>query len=308
MSPAGGQVGLQATLISYSQLTGATFNLLHCVSVPGQEDSVVFLNATTQCYTAFQVRARAMTRQTTAMVLGCGVRGHGQRFLFVLLVVLVLVPVGLAWLTHRRLGGPTVTALLSSPYRDEYRWWTAVLVSDVLVFNALNSFLGSDPGRRALCFGAAAALSVVFQCLMRPYTDEQLPVNALQALSKFSWVMLAFLGMPAAMADVFGASLAQTSRAAVPAVRDWAGVFLIFPAALVPVAWLGSQNAVRAAVVRCAAIAFPTLFKPTHFESAAATGTHSVMLEPLDRPTGASPKAEGGSDTDDRSVRVADIA
>ena len=58
-SSVGGQVGLGATLLSYSQLTGATFDLLHCVSVPGQEGSVIFLNATTHCYTAFQVREEA---------------------------------------------------------------------------------------------------------------------------------------------------------------------------------------------------------------------------------------------------------
>ena len=155
----------------------------------------------------------------------------------------MLVPVGLAWLTHRRLGGPTVTAVLTSPFQSERSWWTSVLVTEVLVFNALNSFLGSDPGRRALCFGVAAALSLAFQCSMRPYADEGLSVNTLQALCKVSWVVLAFLGTPAAMAS----ALAQTgtSRAAVPAVGDWAGVFLVCPAALLLVAWLGSQSRVR---------------------------------------------------------------
>ena len=137
---------------------------------------------------------------------------RGQRFLFLVLALLVLVPAGLAWLTLGRLGGPTMTTVLSSPFRDAFRWWTAVLAAEVLVFNALNSFLGSDPGRRALCFGVAAAMSVVLQLSVRPYADERLPVNALQTLCKVSWVVLAFLGTPTAMAGVFGASLAQTAR------------------------------------------------------------------------------------------------
>ena len=210
-----------------------------------------------------------------------------QRFLFVLLALLVLVPAGLAWLTHRRLGGPTITAVLTSPYRDARRWWSAVLAAEVLVFNALNSFLSSDPGRRALCFGAVAALSVALQCSVRPYADEQLSVNALQALCKVGWVMLAFLGTPAAMASVFGASLAQTSRAAVPAVGDWAGVFLVCPAALLLVAWLGSQSRVRAAVAAVATAVPLARSKP-----AVAVGPRSLMLQPLLDREECGPKAD----------------
>ena len=173
-----------------------------------------------------------------------------------------------------------------------------MLAAEVLVFNALNSFLSSDPGRRALCFGAVAALSVALQCSVRPYADEGLSVNALQALCKVSWVVLAFLGTPAAMASVFGASLAQTSRAAVPAVGDWAGVFLVCPAALLSVVWLGSQSPCTASA--CVAAAFAALVPPARSKPAATAGPHTaahsaLMLQPLlDR------EEEGGPEADDR--------
>lgn len=210
---------VQLAMFSYSSYSDATFALFHCVRIGDLTGRYLYRSATTSCTTIWQIPMLA------------------------LLGIVLLVPLVFFWFTctcRRAPNEPLLVAsgesmslmdFLTSSFRNERRWWSGVLLVQLLVLNVVSVFV-PDQSLKALLLTAATSIFLVLHMVARPHKKRR--ELLLQVLSLWCWIILAALSQP--VADQMTLAAGDVDR--LPDVDLGYKAFLLAPLTAALLLWL----------------------------------------------------------------------
>lgn len=213
-------------LFTYTSVLSTTLKFLSCVSVPGQPDTYMFLNATLDC-------------NTTAWLAP----------LYLVLLVLVGGSAALPWFIrylHRRPQKlPGVYRILTDPYTDKCYWWEAALLAQRLLLAFFNTFLAQNPLLHLLFAALVCLISAFLHLVLRPIRHPRTQIS--QTAFQFSLVVTTIVNVAWAQfaQDSQDGSLVLSASAA--RARDILDTLTLLFVYIVPAAAIALPLALNAA-------------------------------------------------------------